>query len=101
MEQDEEMARHLLGSSLMISINEGICSHDGHMPFTFGRRIELGKTDLLMEWKILYTLYLGFDRNAVFVTDSGKRLCAKVTLLSITSFESTIVKLLMETFLRF
>ena len=58
MEQDEEVARHLLGSSLMIFINEGICSHDGHMPFTFGRRIELGKTDLLMEWEILYTLYL-------------------------------------------
>ena len=42
MEIEEEVARHLLGDSLLKALNPQICGHKGHDPFAFGRRIKEG-----------------------------------------------------------
>ena len=45
MELDQEEVGHLLGESLLAALDQGLCGHEGHNPFSFGKNIKTGMND--------------------------------------------------------
>ena len=80
MERDQDMERHLLGDSLLASLDLEICGHEGHMPFSFESSIRTGQTSKIQnigQFCKLCICFIGFNKNAVYLTGTGIKLCAK------------------------